>query len=242
MQRNILITGITQGLGLTTARSLLDKGYKVYGVARREVAEFNELQKQYPDKLEIILADLTDSSKAIESIFKDAISYDTPLHGFVNNAAMAYDDIISNLNYAKLVKMYQVNVFTPMMITKYVIRNMLLHQVKGSIVHISSISVHTGYKGLAMYASSKGALEAFSKTTAREWGERGIRSNAIVAGFMETSMSSSLNQGQKDRIYKRTSLKKPTSADCVANLIEFLLSDASDSITGVNHFVDSGTI
>lgn len=242
MQKNILITGITQGLGLTTARTLLAKGYKVYGVARREVAEFNELQKQYPDKLEIILTDIADTDATVGGIFKDAISYGTPLHGFVNNAAMAYDDIISNLNYDQLVKMYQVNVFTPMMITKYVIRNMLLHQVKGSIVHISSISVHTGYKGLAMYASSKGALEAFSRTTAREWGERGIRSNAIVAGFMETSMSSSLNQGQKDRIYKRTSLKQPTSAECVANMIEFLLSDASVSITGVNHFVDSGTI
>lgn len=57
-----------------------------------------------------------------------------------------------------------------MMITKYVLRNMLLHHTKGSIVHISSISAHTGYKGLAMYASSKGALEAFSKDTAREWG------------------------------------------------------------------------
>lgn len=242
MQKNILITGITQGLGLTTVRSLLAKGYKVYGVVRREVADFDELQIQFPGKLEIILADLSETSSTIERVFREAISFDVPLHGFVNNAAMAYDDIISNLNYDQLLKMYQVNVFTPMLITKYVIRNMLLHQAKGSIVHISSISVHTGYKGLAMYASSKGALEAFSKTTAREWGERGIRSNAIVAGFMETSMSSSLNQAQKDRIYKRTSLKRPTSAECVANMIDFLLSDASESITGVNHFVDSGTI
>ena len=83
------------------------------------------------------------------------------------------------MDYSKLEDMYKVNVFTPMMMSKYVIRNFLLHSVKGSIVHISSISAHTGYKGLAMYASTKGAIEAFSKNTAREWGERGIRSNTV---------------------------------------------------------------
>jgi len=93
-----------------------------------------------------------------------------------------------------------------------------------------------------MYASTKGALEAFSKNTAREWGERGIRSNAIVAGFMETSMSSTLSDEQKNRIYKRTSLKKPTSINSVANTIEYLLSESSASITGTSLHVDSGTI
>lgn len=138
--------------------------------------------------------------------------------------------------------MFDINVFTPMLITKYVLRNMLLHKVQGSIVHISSISVHTGYKGLSMYAASKGALEAFSKNTAREWGELGIRLNTIVAGFMEISMSESLDESQKGRIYKRTSLKKPTELKSVANMIHLLLSHRSNSITGQNIHVDSGTI
>lgn len=240
--KNILISGVSQGLGLTTSRLLLEQGYKVYGVARREVVEFEQLKEMYPGRFVHILADLADHESACEEIFKKHIGFDVALHGFVNNAAMAYDDIISNLQYDPLLKMYQVNVFTPMMITKQVIRNMLLHRTQGSIIHISSISVHTGYKGLAMYASTKGALEAFSKTTAREWGERGIRSNSIVAGFMDTSMSSTLSHEQKDRIYKRTSLKMATTAESVAAMIEFLLSEKSDSITGVNHFVDSGTI
>ncbi len=138
--------------------------------------------------------------------------------------------------------MYSINVFTPYMIVKNVIRNMLLHRIGGSIVHISSISVHTGYKGLAMYAGSKGALEAFSKNTAREWGERGIRSNCLVAGFMETAMSETLSDQQKDRIYRRTSLKLPTSIASVAETVTFLISDSSSSITGQNIHVDSGTI
>lgn len=109
-------------------------------------------------------------------------------------------------------------------------------------MHISSISAHTGYKGLAMYASSKGALEAFSKDTCREWGGLGIRSNVVVPGFMETAMSATLNNEQKDRIYKRTSMKAPTSIRSVAETVAFLLSDKAESISGESIRVDNGTI
>ena len=93
-----------------------------------------------------------------------------------------------------------------------------------------------------MYASSKGALEAFSKNTAREWGEMGIRTNCLVVGFMETDMNSSLSEDQKNRIYRRTSLKQPVDLESVAETVSFLLSKKSGSITGQNIFIDSGTI
>ena len=239
---NVLITGISKGLGLKTSESLLINGWTVYGISRSKTEELNELLLQYPDKLKWLQYDLGDAEKIRQIIFKDWIGLDTPIHGLVNNAAMAYDDIVTNLNLDSLEKMYRVNVFTPMMLTKFVIRQMLLHHTKGSIVHISSISVHTGYKGLSMYASTKGALEAFSKNTAREWGEVGVRSNCLVAGFMETEMSSSLSDNQKNRIYQRTSLKKPVDVNSVAETIKFLLSDKANSITGQNIHVDNGTI
>jgi len=239
---NVLITGISKGLGLKTTESLLRNGWTVYGISRSKTEELNELLLQYPDKLKWLQFDLGDAEKIRQLIFKDWIGLDTPIHGLVNNAAMAYDDIVTNLNIDSLEKMYKVNVFTPMMLTKFVIRQMLLHHTKGSIVHISSISVHTGYKGLSMYASTKGALEAFSKNTAREWGEVGVRSNCLVAGFMETEMSSSLSDNQKNRIYQRTSMKQPVDVNSVAETIRFLLSDDAKSITGQNIHVDNGTI
>jgi 3-oxoacyl-[acyl-carrier protein] reductase len=119
---------------------------------------------------------------------------------------------------------------------------MILNKIKGSIVHISSISVHTGYKGLSMYASTKGALEAFSKNTAREWGSKGIRSNCVVSGFMDTNMSSSINNELKEKIKNRTSLRELTDVKSVSNTVEFLLSFKSNSITGQLINVDSGTI
>ncbi len=239
---NVIITGVSKGLGLKTTELLLNKGWHVFGISRTKTEELNKLLTQFPNQLQWLEYDLSDTQGIKSTVFKQWIGLNTPIHGLVNNAALAYDDIVTNLNLQALERMYQVNVFTPMMLTKMVLRQMLLHQIKGSIIHISSISVHTGYKGLSMYASTKGALEAFSKNTAREWGEIGIRSNCLVAGFMETEMSSSLTDNQKNRIYQRTSLKKPVDVDSVAETISFLLSEESKSITGQNIHVDNGTI
>ena len=239
---NYLVTGCSRGVGLEICRVLLSEGNTVYGVARSYTDEFKKLESEYSGFLYFKRIDLSDCENIHKNVFKEYVTNKIQLDGYVNNAAMAYDDIVTNLNIDKLKAMYNVNVFTPMMITKYVLRNMLLSKKKGSIIHISSISAHTGYKGLAMYASSKGALEAFSKDTAREWGQLGIRSNVVVPGFMETAMSASLTEDQKDRIYKRTSLKTATSVRSVAETVAFLLSDKACSITGQNVHVDNGTI
>lgn len=239
---NYLITGVSKGLGLEICKVILkNPDNKIWGLSRTMTEPLSLLMSEYSGRLKWMSYDLSNSDDVRQKIFKEFIG-DNIINGYVNNAAMAYDDIITNLNYDSLTRMYAVNVFTPMMIVKYILRHFILKRIKGSIVHVSSISVHTGYKGLAMYASSKGALEAFSKNTAREWGEYGIRSNCVIAGFMETEMSSSLTQDQKNRIYKRTSLKMPTSANSVANMIDLLLSEKSMSVTGQNINVDSGTI
>ncbi|MDN5215475.1 SDR family oxidoreductase [Fulvivirgaceae bacterium BMA12] len=240
--KNIIVTGASRGVGFNITETLVKEYYHVIAINRNVSDALKDLQIKFPDSLTIIPYDLADTENIHSKIFKEEITYDKSIHGLINNAAMAYDDIITNINFKRLEGMYKVNVFSPMILTKYAIRHMLLHKVAGSIIHISSISAHTGYKGLSMYASTKGALESFSKNTAREWGEVGIRSNCIVPGFMETEMSSGLNSQQKDRIYKRTSLKKPTFIESVSKTVSFLLSDDAFSITGQNIHVDSGTI
>lgn len=237
-----LVTGCSRGVGLEICKVLLAQGHIVYGVARTYTEEFKILEDKYSGYLFFKSIDLSDSKSVREIVFKGFITNEIVLDGYVNNAAIAYDDIVTNINLDRLKAMYDVNVYTPMMITKYAIRNMLLHKTRGSIVHISSISVHTGYKGLAMYASTKGALEAFSKNTAREWGQMGIRSNVVVPGFMATAMSASLSEEQRDKIYARTSLKAATNMHSVAETVAFLLSGKACSITGQNIYVDNGTI
>lgn len=239
---NILVTGVSRGVGFAVCKLLLERGYTVYAFSRTYSDKVKSLEIEYKSTLLFKSVDLSKPNEIHRAIFKEFISNKIPIHGFVNNAAVAYDDIVTNINLDKLEEMYKTNVFSPMILTKYVLRNMLINKIHGSIVHVSSISAHTGYKGLAMYASSKGALESFSKNTAREWGELGIRSNVVVPGFMETAMSVTLSDQQKNRIYKRTSLKQATSIDSVAETIAFLLSEKANSITGQNIYVDAGTI
>lgn len=239
---NILITGVSKGVGLEVVKLLLLEGHVIYGISRSRTESVVNLLSKYPNSFFYLQYDLTNVSNVPEMVFKKFINNKIPIHGYVNNAAIAYDDLITNLSNVQLEAMFSINTFTPMIMVKYILRNMIVNRIEGSIIHISSISVHTGYKGLAMYAATKGALEAFSKNTSREWGEKGIRSNCIVAGFMETSMSSILSDDQKNRIYKRTSLKQPTNINSVAETIAFLLSEKSKSITGQNIFVDNGTI
>jgi len=240
-KKSILLTGHSKGLGLTTAKLLLIEGYQVYGVSRSVTPELKTLHKRYEDSLHTIKYDLSDADSVRDIIFRERLD-GVQLYGFVNNAAMPYDTLLTNMNLETVQKMTAVNQITPMIMTKYVIRNMLLHGIKGSIVHLSSVTAHTGYKGLSMYAANKGALEAFSKNTAREWGTKGIRSNCVAAGFMETNMTSVLDADTKDRIYKRTSLKAATDLSSVAETILFLLSEKSNSITGQVLHVDNGTI
>jgi len=224
--KNILLTGDSKGLGENIKRKLLDSGYNVIGLSR------SSSDIQY---------DLSNVD-GVKELYLNIIKERGPIHGYINNAAFAYDDIITNLNSDKLMEMYKVNVFSPMMLTKYVIRDMMLNKTHGSIVHISSISVHTGYKGLAMYASTKGSLEAFSKNTSREWGRMGIRSNIVCPGFMDTNMSSSLSDDQRNKIFKRNSRQKELTTEEVSSTVKFLISDESSGITGQTIHVDNGTI
>ncbi len=239
---NILLTGGSRGLGLAIAKQQLELGNSVFVVNRSLSPELSALLARHKEHAIFVECDLTKPETIKESIFDRYIGNSVPIHGLVNNAAIAYEDLVSNLDFDKLESIFQVNVFSPMVLTKLVVRNMLLHQTAGTIVQVSSICSRKGYKGLAMYAASKGALEAFSKNVAREWGVKGIRSNCVVPGFMETAMSSSLTASDREKIFSRTSLKTATSIQSVASTVAFLLSEASASVTGQDFIVDSGTI
>ena len=163
--KSVLITGNSKGVGLEITKDLLENtDFNIVGLSRGTTKDLESLILQYGKRITHINFDLSKSDQ-IPQLYLQKLKQHGPFVGYINNAATAYDDIITNANLDKLEEMYHVNVFSTFILTKYILRDMLLHQTKGSIVHISSISAHTGYKGLSMYASTKGALEAFSKNT-----------------------------------------------------------------------------
>jgi 3-oxoacyl-[acyl-carrier protein] reductase len=238
---NILLTGATRGLGLVIANHLISDGHTVFAIGRNLSDGLRELIEANEGKVHFLSYDLANYTDVQSKIFQDWIG-DQPIHGFVNNAAFSYDTLITNIEVDPLLKMTFVNQITPIVMTKHVVRNMLIHEIKGSIVHITSISAHTGFKALSMYAATKGALEAFSKNIAREWGSKGVRSNCIAAGYMETDMTAIISEEDKQKIYKRVSLKKATDMDSVAASVLFLIGEGSNSMTGQVLHVDGGAI
>ena len=238
----IVVTGDTGGLGSSIVQRILQKTeYGVIGLSRRTTDTVSSAMKKSNGRYVHFDFDLS-VPENVKELYLKQLHKIGRIYGLVNNAAMAYDDIVTNLQVNPLEDMFRVDVYSPMMLTKYILRDMLASGLKGSIVHISSISAHTGYKGLAMYGAAKGALEAFSRATAREGGTLGIGSNVVAPGFMETNISASLTDEQRSKIYKRTSLKKATDVNSVAAMVVFLLTDAAASVTGAVIAVDNGTI
>jgi 3-oxoacyl-[acyl-carrier protein] reductase len=138
-------------------------------------------------------------------------------------------------------KVIEVNLKSVFNMTKAVQRTML-KQRKGSIINMSSVVGVKGNAGQSNYAASKAGIIGFSKSIALELGSRNIRSNVIAPGFIETEMTSSLNQETVDSWRSSIPLKRGGSPKDIANACVFLASDLSSYITGQTLNVDGGML
>ena len=123
-------------------------------------------------------------------------------------------------------------------LAREVIKGML--ERGGSLVFISSVAARTGFSGLAVYSATKGALVSLSRAIAREYGERGIRSNCILPGFLETDMNQDVDAETRARLARRTALKRLGQPEDVVGCVSFLISDAARYLTGAEIVVDGG--
>src|SRR5260370_35563181 len=125
------------------------------------------------------------------------------------------------------------------MLTKYVVRQMMADGA-GRIVKMSSIIATTGYNGLSVYGATKAAATGFTRSLAREVGKLGITVNAIAPGFIDTELTKGLAGEGRDRIAKRSALRRLPEAEDVASMVEYLLGEGGRNLTGAVMTVDAG--
>jgi 3-oxoacyl-[acyl-carrier protein] reductase len=240
--RNAIVTGGSRGLGLGIARKLIDAGFRAIVIARNESDELAAakiaVEQTHPDTLHFVPFDLA-QIEAIPDLVKKLRKQFGPIYGLVNNAGMSTDGVLAMTSTHQIEQVVRLNTTSPIVLTKYVARAMMADG-GGRIVNISSIVASTGYSGLSVYAATKASIVGFTRSLAREVGRAGINVNAVAPGFVDTEMTSSLSQEDRDRIARRSALQRLVEVEDVANAVEFLMSERSRNITGTVITVDAG--
>jgi 3-oxoacyl-[acyl-carrier protein] reductase len=238
--RNVLVTGGSRGIGLSIARRLAASGdYNVIAVARRASEDLERLIRGTgAGHLKFMPFDLaqTEEIPAFVKRLRDAFG---AIYGLVNNAGIGTEGLLATMRNPDIEALVRLNVLSPIILTKYVVRHMMADGA-GRIVNISSIIASTGYGGLSVYAASKAASAGFTRSLAREVGRLGITVNAVAPGFIDTDLTGSLDDEGRRRIAGRSALRRLPGADDVAAMVEYLLGEGGRNITGTMMTVDAG--
>ena len=240
--RNIVVTGASRGIGLAIATTLAAGGYRVLAIARSESEELrcaSAAGSAHGGALSFRAFDLTDIA-AIAGLVGSLRSEFGPLYGLVNNAGIGTSGMLTLMRDEQIETLARVNMIAPIILTKYVLRSMLIERA-GRIVNIASIvGGSTGYSGLSAYAATKASLIGFTRSLAREVGQLGITVNAVAPGFVDTQMTPDLGAEQREQVVRRSALRRLPGADDIAGSVEFLLSERARNITGITLTVDAG--
>lgn len=240
--RNVVVTGASRGLGLAMARALAASGHAVTAIARSETAELRAAAAAARESgtggIHFRAFDLADI-EGIAPLARDLRRELGPIHGLVNNAGIGTEGLLATMPNSDIERLVRINTISPIVLTKYIVRHMMADG-GGRIVNLSSIIAHTGYSALSVYAATKASLVGFTKSLAREVGQLGITVNAVAPGFIDTELTGSLGEAGKQRVAKRSALRRLAEPQDVAAAVEFLLSDKARNVTGTVLTVDAG--
>ncbi|MEN0064693.1 MAG: SDR family NAD(P)-dependent oxidoreductase [Myxococcota bacterium] len=237
--RGVIVSGGSRGLGLAIVRRCLSEGYAVSAFARSATAEMRALEEELPERFTFSEVDGRDE-RAVAALVRDATER-FELWGLVNNAAVGQDHLLCHLPLTRLRDIVDIDIVAPMVLTRAVVKRMLLNEEGGRIVNISSICGSRGYPGLTVYSAAKGALDAFTRSLAREVGSRRILVNSVAPGFFSSEMSEVLTDEQMQVIVRRTPTQSLCTADDITPVVAQLLFH-NRNVTGQTLVVDGGAI
>ena len=236
------MTGAARGIGQAIALKLAEGGANVAICDLN--AEWLEETKAQVEALGVkalpLAVDVGDAEQVAATVDAVVNAFGT-VDIMVNNAGITKDGLMIRMSEADWDAVLRVNLKGVFLFTKTVAR-VMMKQRSGAIVNIASVVGIMGNAGQANYTASKGGVIALTKTTAKEFGSRGIRCNAVAPGFISSKMTDVLSQEVRDKYMEQIPLRNFGTQRDVANAVAFLASSEASYVTGQVLSVNGGMI
>lgn len=238
--KTALVTGASQGIGEAIAKLLAAQGARVVLAARNE-EKLKELAIHIdagggcarPLVLDVTRPDTF--AERLKALPEDYRNIDI----LVNNAGVTADNLLARMSLEDWELVLRTNLTGAFALTREVVRGMIRRRW-GRVINVSSVVGMMGNAGQANYAASKAGLIGFSKSLARELGSRTITVNVVAPGYIQTAMTESLPEVNRDELISSIVLKRLGTVDDVAWAVLFLASEEGGYITGHTLNVSGG--
>ena len=234
LQKKVLITGATRGIGKSMAETLFSQDYQIIGTATSDEGVESLNSKGFLGiKLDLNNADsLNHIAEKLKEEHKD-------ISILINNAGITKDNIVLRMSDDEWGDVINIHLNGMFKLCKTVLKGMIKNRW-GRVINITSASASLGNRGQSNYAAAKAGVEAFSKSLSKEVGPRGITVNCVAPGFIETDMTSYIDEKAKEELIKQIPLGRFGKPEEISQIIEFLVSDQSSYITGQTIHVNGG--
>lgn len=237
--KTALVTGGSRGIGRDIALKLASRGADVaifYRSGKEEADKAVSDIEGFGVKGLAIACDVS-SLEAAQQAVKAVNDELGTVNILVNNAGITRDGLVHSMTEADFQAVLDINLKGAFNMIKSCYKGFVRNR-SGKIINIASVSGIMGNAGQANYSASKAGLIGLTKAIARELSSRNVNCNAVAPGFIQTSMTEDISQGNK--LYDSIPLKRMGSPADVANAVSFLAGPESDYITGITLKVDGG--
>ena len=241
--RVALVTGGGRGIGRAIAVKLARGGARVavsYRANDEAAAETARLVREAGAECEIFKSDVA-SSEGVDALVKGVNEVYGPVEILVNNAGTTRDNIMMRMKEAQFDEVIETNLKGTYLCTRAVLRGMVRARW-GRIISVSSVVGLIGNAGQANYAASKAGIIGFTKSVAREVGNRGITANAVAPGYIKTELTAGLPEEITERVLGQVPVGRLGEPEEVAEVVAFLAGDGAAYVTGQTLAVDGGMV
>lgn len=233
MERVVLITGASRGIGQAAAEIFAQAGYRVainYNQSEDKAAELSKRLKSMGFHASLFKADVSDINQ-VKAMVESCESAFGPIDVLINNAGIAQQKLFTEITAEDWSHMFSVNVTGVFNCCRCVLPSMIRRH-SGKIINVSSIWGICGASCEVHYSAAKAAVIGLTKALAKEEGPSNIQINCIAPGIIDTEMNCNLSIEEKSVLCDQTPLGRFGTAHDIANTMLFLASPSADFITG----------